>query len=258
MTTPLVLYLLNEAASGTSPLSVADSAATPLNMDIVYSVNGAAWTTNSAGRCFGTEKGASLTKDATSTKLSATLGGTSKVTLIAQITRGAGAGTSNFGPLIALIDSDGADVVSFYASGNNIQVYTKLNGDSAAAATYALGINITCTVAAVIDTTQATAANRIKLYVDVSTAVADGSSGTTITQNSTLTFGSGTKINSGSYWVDANTFYNADTKLGNVSIVADALSGAEIAAIATALNANNDANPFGSLNRPVIFMGANF
>ena len=245
MPTPLLLYVMNEAASGTTPTNVLDSSSgTAVNLPITYTGT-SAWTSAGGGRGLtiqGATGGGTWCKSASlsGSKVDTALAGTTKCTLEFVVT--ASGTPANFEEIGGWNNPGVDDGVTLFRdnANNKLQVWSLLNGDGTQMAESSAGLSAgRHVIHVVIDTTQATAANRVKIYVD-GTDVTTSTSAPT--QNSTLVVGArffvlgddpshtfGTNMWTGTIWYAA--------------LYAAALTAGEVSTNSTALTSNDDANP---------------
>lgn len=243
MATPLFLYKFNEAASGTTPTTLVDSAASPLNAALTYST-GSAWTTNAGGDALtpGSSAGgvgaAGFLVTGVS-KLRTALNGAKQISYEAQefVTS---LTTGNDGVSLLYCDTNGTvDVFGLDRIGP-----TSLNGYAIATNTAADGDNETkianaqtgyCVVQAIIDTSLAS--NRRKLFIN---GFLVGQDSNNVTQNTTFVFagGAGTERLFGALPVPSGS-YNQ----GFAAIYASALTASNCLSNALRLFANNDSDP---------------
>lgn len=162
MATPLVIYLFNEAASGTTPTSVLDSSTgTALNLAITYGTS--SWATIGAGR--------GLNFGGTCGAISAALNGTKVATALAGIT-----GVSCEAVVNTASYTGFNTIFGFQDAGGTNDIFVLLTGSSGADQVGVAGAGGTAAwfdvtpglhhLLAVQDTSQAVAADRLKLYVD--------------------------------------------------------------------------------------------
>lgn len=250
MPTPLWQCLFNEAASGTAPASIVDtSAGTAVNLTPSYGT-GAAWTSIAAGRGLGTGthagsgEGVNATLLVSSalngTKIATALNGATAYTIELVINVPAGAATGG-GTIMVIAPTDLADsgLGDIYkaASAHTWEFYFP-GGVSPGWTNAAPTAGTTTVVHSVVDTTQATQANRFRLYYGGSAQTPTLGAG--VAQNTTATVDATRYIalcdarDRG--WCTTATIYYA-------AIYASALTAGECAANATALAAANDADP---------------
>jgi hypothetical protein len=245
MATPLLLYLFNEASSGTTPTTVGDtSSGTALNLTITYGTG--TWVSIGGGR--------GLNYVFTSGAVSATLSGNKVATALAGIT---GAtlefvadttnytGFNEFGGLNATGSQDVFTVLCGGAGNNQVGV--------AGAAGSAAWFDVTPGLhhfLAVQDNTQATAANRLKLYVDGVLATVNPSpfapTYPTLNQSIDATF---TNYANNNFCVGCLTSAGVQSFVGPIyfaALYASPLTSSDASAHSTALLSNNDADPNGA------------
>ncbi len=245
MATPLLLYLFDEASSGTAPTDVHDtSPGTALDMPITYGGTGAAWTSIAAGDGFDyTATPASLIRTATlgSTKVTTALAGTYKATL-EVVLRGNTAvdfvnvhtifGIENLSFTLSLL---GGTLQAFWNNGNTELGYFNTLQDFWDGNVYVIHV--------AVDMTQALEADRCQYYVNGVLATRDFGGGST--QNEAIDASgslNATRVDAGVDCESLELFYCA--------LYADWLDATTITANATALLADNDAVPAG--DPPVI------
>lgn len=240
MATPLLAYKFNEASSGTAPTAILDSSAgTALNATITYGVSGA-WTSIAAGR--------GLNYGGTATSVSGSLSGTKVQTALAGSTAvtvewciDSALSATTYDSYLEIVDGSSTHVISMtinHSQGGLIF--------SAAEGAFPNDCLIKCTIPTsgvlvihvVVDSTQATAGNRVKVYVNGSLQ-----SITIVDQ-----IGLNAALDAGFTWSTATLTMGAvgAAPLGITYegfIYASALNSTEVSAHATAIAANNDADP---------------
>ncbi len=224
----LSLWKFNEASSGTAPTTVADSDASPLNLTITY--GGGNWTTISGyGSAFAipnTAGNGARATQAVSSKYTSVFDGTLKTaSAVVAINHNAG-GTQNYGRFG--LDSAGPNCfvwelspasqwgLSADLSGSGSQDWALLNAPSSGYHVYI----------PVIDTPNATASQRARVYLDGFLA-ADATSGTggTVTQNSVLV--AATQVDCGAPNYDPVTYYFRAVDVGSYSLYGSALTSSD-------------------------------
>lgn len=237
MATPLLLYLINEASSGTTPTSTADSSTgTAVNMSITFS-GGGAWTSIGAGKGFSNGSTGQTSSGALSgTKVQTAIAGAKKLCW-EQVLDFTGAGFS----VAAGLEYDASNAAWCIVPAGPTSCQVFFADSSVGTFTLTTGVHVITIVA---DTTQALAVNRISAYVDgVLTAfggtpsfpslnAAFDSAGNDYTQMLACLTGRQNEAPFG-----GKVYYAA--LYGPASIP----TPTEIAANATALLLNNDANP---------------
>lgn len=249
MATPLLAYKFNEAASGTAPTAILDSSAgTALNATITYGVSGA-WTSIAAGR--------GLNYGGTATSVSGSLSGTKVQTALAGSTAvtvewciDSALSATTYDSYLEIVDGSSTHVISMtinHSQGGLIF--------SAAEGAFPNDCLIKCTIPTsgvlvihvVVDSTQATAGNRVKVYVNGSLQ-----SITIVDQ-----IGLNAALDAGFNWSTATLTMGAvgASPLGITYegyVYASALNSTEVAAHATSIAANNDADPNAGASSPVL------
>lgn len=239
--TPLLLYKMDQASSGTTPTTVTDtSTGTAVNPTINYGSTGA-WTSITAG------KGQNF--DSTSGDKTGSLSGTKVATALAGATHASievvADTTANpgFGEMLGF-ESNAFDEILTLSTGNasfgTKVVNLNLNNTVIVAVPATLGLHH---FLAVVDTTQATAALRAIIYVD-------GTAPTPSTtaypaQNATIDAGFTNYANDR---IAIGCLTNAGTQefIGPIyfaALYATTLTSTDATAHSTALLSNNDADP---------------
>lgn len=240
-------YLFDEAASGTTPTTVADSSGNGNNLAITYDTD-LAWGTIAGGNAL--IFGGTADTDANDEKVQLTLGGSALGTALSGATTFGlifhgeiSGGFSGYGGTKALTITDTTTTgrAGFFSlvpvAGSGLRIYFNEVITGGAYMTFpdptALGVNL---IVVNVDTTQATAADRIKVYYDGALQAGSGS----IPQNYALpTFTTDHAL------VIGNDHYGDRNMSGSVAYVefSDAPYIADdIATIQTALTADNDSN----------------
>ncbi len=250
--TPVLLYLADEASSGTTPTTIGDtSAGTPLNLTITYGT-GAAWKSIGAGKGIGwatSGNTGAVSGPLNGTKVEAALAGATKATWEIVIDPGSDAANE----VLAYFGGSGAYPGLFVVqriSTGEIIVY--VNNAQVAYYTISSGVSV---ITVAVDTDQAVAADRITLSQD-------GSPVTPFLTNypaqhqaidALQTDYSQNVIALGCY-SDPTIQPATGSSLYFAKLYASALTSAEVAANATALAANNDADPNGapSADKPFV------
>jgi hypothetical protein len=231
MTTPIAQFKFNEASSGTTPTTVADSVGTN-SLALTYGTGGT-WTTITAGKAFQPGTGG-VAKDTTpDSAFSTVFSGGKKATFEAQLDLGSSqAGWNNGG--CGTFNTGGSDGILLQFAPDTTAYW--IVNTSAGEVFGSLGVNTGAHVVHVaIDTTLAS--GRIKVYLDGTIIATDDS----LAQNVTLA-----AINSifaGGLPGFEGGFNVAGVKFGWMAFFDVQLGATEIASRATALSANNDAAP---------------
>lgn len=241
MATPVALYKFDEASSGTTPTTIADSAAGAANPITISAYATATWVAGAAGKALKSEDGLQATV-APSTVLQ-NLAGTKTASMVLAAEYYTNYHNSNGGGGIGLCTASSDDDffdIQFDSAGSVIIPNIKVSGGTYFAPTVAWPTGLVgalAIVAVVLDTNLAS--QRAKTYLNGFVAGTDD----TGAQNSTLTWGSGTKqLYVGDFPSGASTKLD-DTGVGHLSIYATALTGADCLAHALRLYADNDSDP---------------
>lgn len=236
------LWLYDEASSGTTPTTVADSLASPVDLTITYGAGGA-WTSIAAGN--GLSEGAAAATHAQSatgqnaTKL-ACLGTTTWTIEIVISLPFSGTDRVFFSCNDADTNAATVTLASFWQTGNKLTIY--LDQISFAGTFDVSGLSSGAHVVHVVyDSTQATAADRLKLYIDGTVRTLTVEGGSLPTQNSSQSMFSGSRISAGSY--AAGAFPYLDGEIYEAAIADHAADATECSDRSTALLSNNDADP---------------
>ena len=240
MATPLLIYKYAEASSGTGPSAILDtSSGTALNATITYGASGQ-WTSIGAGRGlnFG-GTATSVTGSLSGTKVQTALGGATAVTVEWCID--SALSSSTYDSYLEIVDGSSTHVVSMTVNHSQGGLIF-----SAAEGAFPNDCLIKCTIPTsgvlvihvVVDSTQATAGNRVKVYVNGSLQ-----SITIVDQ-----IGLNAALDAGFNWSTATLTMGAvGAAPQGVTyeglIYASALNSTEVAAHATSIAANNDADP---------------
>ncbi len=245
MPTPLGLYKFNEAASGTSPQVLIDTAYNdfPVNLGITYGASGQ-WTSIAAGRGLslaGSAGNGGLKQGLTNTKYQKAYSGATTLTLtVVADTSTAGATTRDLG---GIANTGGQIVVEMlHLNTNTSWAVNIIDGAGVATANYTPGLHV---FTVVVDTSQATAANRLKLYLDGVLQTLTGTP-TFPPQNTVLdNVASNWAINTvvlGQFTINLQPMNGI---LYGAAFYAAALAASDVAAESTAWLANNDVSPDG-------------
>lgn len=250
MPTPLLLYLFNEASSGTTPTLIDDtSTGTPANATITYGASGA-WANIGAGDGLNYAATASaVTAALTGTKVQTAISGSlvATVELVVDSTLSA----SSYDEYFSLHDNSGNVIVDVTI--NQVQgglIFGVAN--AAGVIKYAVPLSGVYVLHVVVDTSQATAANRILVYVN----------GTPVTPSIIFQVPQNTAIDTGVNW--ANTVQSLGGFLGAqfpngliyyAALYATALTSGQVATNAAALASNNDADPNNAVSTNPVFFG---
>lgn len=240
----VALWLFDEAASGTGPASVLDSVASPVNLPITY--DGATWTSVAAGRGLQLpdDTGARASNSSIgSTKLAFTSGLTA-FTIEATVGLNFSGGTWQSRGFFELEDQSVAQSGVYVKTDHTISSFS---GVFDGAAFSCSGTSPSMTTPHVFhwvfDPTNATADDRFRFYVDgVRASDTNSFTGSEVLENiDRLWIGFG-EHGGGSA---ACTFYEA-------AFADHAADASEIASRATALLANNDADPASAPEPPAV------
>lgn len=240
MATPLLEYLLNEAASGTTPTTIANSGSAPSSaLTLTYGA-GNAWTSNNGGRALQVSStGVSAVNTSVDSAVNTGLSSSKTASLIWQHSIGTLQTSGNQGifgvfKVSPEVDTIGADFGVVASAGYRFFTQTVADGFQEPAAvelTATLGDHV---IAFVLDTA---ATNRRTIYRDGFAVVANN---TGITSNTTLDTGGGPLevylINDGGGGSGASTF-------GYAALHSVALTASEVLRQTLRLFASNDASP---------------
>lgn len=244
MATPLVLYKMDQASSGRTPTNVNDTAAgTAVNLPIGYGT-ATAWTAIGAGDGMSFDgTGQAVSGSLSGTKVATALAGATAISIEAVVNTSSAA---NFAEIFGFQSNAFDDICDISIGGASAQII--VNGPSGTHVAFdcPLGLHH---LLAVIDTTQATAANRILLYVDGSLASVNSSPTTPTypTQNSAIDAGF-TNYANNRIVIGCLTSAAAQSFVGPIyfaALYAAALTSGDASSHSTALLANNDADPNG-------------
>ncbi len=257
MATPLLLYKADEASSGTTPTTVGDSSAgTALPLTITYGT-GAAWKSIGAGKGLGwatSGNTGAVSGALNGTKVETALAGATKATWELVIDPGSDAANE----VLAYFGGTGAYPIMFgiqrIATG---EIIVNINGGQAGYYTISSGVSV---ITVVVDTDQATPADRVVLYQDGSPIAPFLTSYPAQHQaiDALQTDYSQNVIALGCY-SDPTIQPATGSSVYYAALYASALSSGTVAANATALAANNDADPSGGAAPPdsnALFFGA--
>lgn len=237
----IVEHLFSEAASGSAPTSVADSSGNSRPLSISYGSSAASWASNGEGKYldFTAAAGSSAAYARVATNvggLGAAINGLNKLTLVVKV-QDITNGIYPSSP-IAEIATAASDQFGLYRS--DISLYVVTHGGSEIAAFYATDSG---SIAVVVDTTQATAADRIKVYER------DGSTNSAVTLDSydAPALNSAISVSSdSSTWLiygnsaDLSRSLDGGIKYGRLDNTA--LTQSEVYAIFDAITSNDDAS----------------
>lgn len=249
MATPLWLTLANEG-SGTT---IADtSSGTPVNLAITAGGTGAWASQGSAGQGYGWTAATSTGRaaaTASGTKIATALNGGKQVCIECAITLASGsitpgtAGICTFGPGLFIATDDMISLQwpsSGEADNSHLKVAAVLNGTDnnySEFPTLSLGYQV---IQLIVDTSQATAANRIQGYVNGFKAA--------LTQNQAVppqnsTFGSAATLETGTLSLFAQSITGYSYAFGALYSSASMLTGSDCLSHALRLFGTNDADP---------------
>jgi hypothetical protein len=250
----LARYWIDEAASGQSPTDLADAAAAPLDMPLVYAGSSPVWSDGSGGNRHlrydgtdGTDTGGAVV-DINGTKIDAIHGSTT-ASLEVKYAMDSDVCTTNDERIFGI--SDGDDSANGWMALRVRQQRDTLQVRWAGVGTvgvYALGsgtpscpIDSASTVHWVIDTTQAVAANRVKAYVDGTPATVTAIDGSALPPlNATIDLGAGTRrMFLGRSHTPFRTFRG---RIWYAALYQGVLNATEVATQAAAINACDDIN----------------
>lgn len=239
MATPLLLYLLNEASSGTTPTALLDTATgTAVDLTITYGTS--SYTSIASGN--------GVNWNGACGALSAALNGTKVATALAGATQVTWEVRADFNSVAS------AEGFAYFGTdtGGSDQFYFE-NQFGALRLTYAgafvgdfagIGISGLHTYTYVADTGDATASNRLKFYIDGVLQTLTGASFPA--QNTAVDSGATNYANNRITLATAGIVNNAAPTNGKIyyaALYASALSAADVLANHNALASNNDANP---------------
>ena len=241
MATPLLLYKLDQAASGTTPTNVNDtSAGTALNLPISYGT-ATAWTSIAAGDGINFDgTGSAVSASLSATKVATALAGATKCTLEFVVNTSS---ASNFKAIGGIQSNAFDDICDVSIGGASAQISFNWTG-GAVAFDCPLGLRH---IMVVLDTTQASSTNRILAYIDGSAAAVNSlpTPPTYPALNAALDAGFTNWANNRfSLGCLTNAAGNPFTgPIYFAAMYAAALTSADAAAHSAALLANNDADP---------------
>lgn len=227
----IAAYKFDEASSGTTPTTAADSVASPVNLAVTYAGAGA-WTSVTAGKGLNCVGGTKAVATAFGTKLATAISGslTWAIEMVCSFPladSGEVLGVWGSNPTYPLLHFQGNDQVAYYSSGNEIIEWTQTGLTGPHAVTH------------VWDSAQVTANNRFRVYID-GVQVPDNVSGF-MTLNKTVSLASGDKLSVGQ--VEAGC--PSGSAIYWLAVANHAPATVEVLSRATALLANNDADPGG-------------
>jgi len=244
--TPLLLYLFNE---GTGATATDTSSGTALNATITPGASGA-WTTagtNKVGYDFaGT--GTGITGSLSGTKVNTALSGGTKITL--ELVFDSAASTSTYDEFLKITDGSSTGLIG--ATVNHSQgglIFSAAEGafPNDCLLKYAIPTSGVIVLHIVIDSTQASAGNRVLVYV----------AGSSVSPTIIDTLGLNAALDAAFNWSTSTLVFGeagaSPRKLYYAAIYASALTSGQVAANATALAANNDADPNGTAASQVPF-----
>lgn len=237
MATTIARYLFNEASTGTTPTTVADSSGNGNNLTITYNSN-ANWTSVGAGNGLDFTA-APITTNSAKAEISdisangtigSSLDGVTQCSFIAVIDVDAGSAS---GARIFQLGTDTGNGELALVEGE-FDLFVRIDGNTAATFPQLSGLGLQV-VACVIDTTEAVQADRVKVWYDnvqQTAIVTDTALNATIdANNSSFDFVLGNRPS-------ANR--NFDGKMYYFELFSDKLTAQEISDSATALAADND------------------
>ena len=248
----LAQYWVDEAASGQVPASLADNAATPLNLPLTYVASSPVWADGTGGNRHLRFTGAGDTTDTggavvdtDTTKIDAIHGAT-QATLVAKYAMDSNVCTTIGERVFGISDGDGS-------SNGWFAMRERLGRDTLMVrwvgigtyGAYALGngtpscpIDSVATVHWVVDTTQGVAADRVRAYIDGVAATVQVMNGALPPLNATIDLGTGTRrMFLGRPHTGFRTFRG---RVWYAALYDSALSAATVASDATAINACDD------------------
>jgi len=254
--TPLLLYLFNEASSGTTPTTIHDTSVGPVgDLTITYGL-AAAWTSVTAGDGLNYAfTGTSVSAALTSTKVQTALQGATKV-YFETVVDAAGQ-ASAYGNYFTIEDNSGDTVIGMiinHAQGGVILNWSNGAGIAKAVLPTSGVFHLRCE----IDNTQAVGTDRAKFWIN-GPPVASGS--VTWVATPALNLAIDTDGTTAVNWTQAKVKISGDVS-GDVSsgiTYFAAIYTASPGDNSTALLANNDANPNTStptINKGSLFFGA--
>lgn len=237
MAASLALWELKEASSGNAPTSAGDSDASPVNLTITAGANGSAWMTDAEGNGYNWIAGGSeTTMDSgalNGSKIETALNNATQASWVFKMQRG---GSDLTVPVVAIADVTDTSYFEFYADGRifwGTQEGASINSNPS----YTTNMIV---VAFVVDSTQAVAADRIKIYIGGTLAA---SAGAGISLNQT--------INNGVAWSNLHVYFGRNPGVASsyngvlkiAALYSTALSASDVSTITTNMTANDDTNP---------------
>lgn len=249
MATSVARYLLDNASSGTTPTTIADETGNGNALSIVYNGSGS-WTSTGAGNGFDFTD-APITASSSILELTDILNngniGSSFINanrISFLIVPDVDSGSASGARIMQLGTDTGNGIVGLVAS--DLETKVRLN-DVDVAGFPPLDGNGVRVIYCQVDTTQAAAADRVRLWDNGSEQTA---SSVTVAQNETFS------LNNASYNLTLGNRgsgnRNFDGRIYYFELFSDLLTTQEIADSNTNLAANNDANWVGANNDPVL------
>lgn len=231
-------YNVAEASSGTTPTTTADEVTTGGAVDLTVDFQGGNWTSIAAGNGVELDADGEVTANPNSTKIEDLNGTTSKLVLRMVGTYVTASTTSiRWG-----LTGTGAYYIRMFGTG--FRFYDGAN-ELRAAALHGLAANGVHVWTCEIDFTEATATDRVKFYQDgVQLTTLDVGLGIPA-QNTTIDFTATSELQGGPADGDTQSIYS-------LTIQTDLLGSTEEAAQASALLADNDADPDGGAPEPPV------
>ena len=237
MATTIARYLFNEASTGTTPTTVADSSGNGNNLSITYN-GSASWTSVGAGNGLDftaapittNSAKAEISNISANGSIGSSLDGATQCSFILVVDVDAGSAS---GSRIFQLGTDTGNGELALVEGE-FDLFVRIDGNTAATFPQLSGLGLQV-VTCVIDTTEAVQADRVKVWynnVEQTAIVADTALNATIdANNSSFDFVLGNRPS-------ANR--NFDGKMYYFELFSDKLTAQEISDSATALAADND------------------
>jgi hypothetical protein len=240
--TPILMYALTEASSGTTPTTFGDtSSGTPANLTITYGASGV-WTSVGAGNGFFLAGTASaLSSSLGTTKVQTAMAGGTAATIQLVVDQNSGTG----GDLFTLYSSALNPIIDVTLDSGNQEADVVLNNfhGSYGCGRFALPASGVYVLTVVVDTTLSGTAvvscwsGTSSLTTRTFTAI---TASTALDAGESWTAGSGIRASMGNYPVASSA---GTEKVYFAALYASALISSDVTADATALAANNDADP---------------
>ena len=232
-------YLINEASSGQSPTQVLDNRSSPVDLSITYSGAAPAYTTDATGRglSFDNALPGYVTGTITGTKIESDIENSDKATFEFVVT----ATDTTTPQFIAGITTTGTSTnLGWFFAGGEMYLVTYYVGGASTTKTATISPgSYVCHY--VIDTTESTAADRLKLYVDGSSQILSGgdpSLNATLDLSTNLSLGA---FPGGTDPLDGSVFY--------LSIWEGAMSQSEVTQRVSDLQTSTDVAATGFTNK---------